>query len=47
VPGRHRRFKAIGEVADGTVLVIAVDRGSEALSIISMRPAGTNERSLI
>lgn len=47
VPARNGRSKAIGRLADGTVVVIFVNLGSEALSVISMRPAREDERSLI
>lgn len=48
VPARDGRFKAIGWL--GTVLVVVVvfkPLGTEALSIISMRPASLKERSLL
>ncbi|QIO49982.1 hypothetical protein HA461_01830 [Rhizobium leguminosarum bv. trifolii] len=47
VPAKDGRFKAIGRLADGTMVVIFVNLGSEALSIISMRPARKDERSMI
>ena len=37
------RLKAIGEI-DGIITVIFVQLGSEALSVISMRPASEKER---
>jgi uncharacterized DUF497 family protein len=45
---RQNRFLAIGEI-EGTAVVAAVFRplGSEALSVISMRRANKNERSLL
>lgn len=46
-PVRLRRYKAIGRLADGTVVVIFATLGSEAISVISMRPAGPKERSLL
>ncbi|WP_411034552.1 BrnT family toxin [Shinella sp. BYT-45] len=47
VPAKAGRSKAIGRLADGTVVVIFVTLGTEALSVISMRPARKDERSLI
>lgn len=38
---------AIGRLEDGTVVVIYVALGTEALSVISMRAARKNERSLL
>ncbi|TPW26019.1 BrnT family toxin [Pararhizobium mangrovi] len=47
LPAKRGRLQAIGHLADGTVVVIFVTLGSEALSVISMRPASKDERSLI
>lgn len=47
VPAKNGRSKAIGRLQDGTVVVIFVTLGSEALSVISMRPARKDERSLL
>jgi len=47
VPAKDGRSKAIGRLADGTVVVIFLNLGSEALSVISMRRARKDERSLI
>jgi len=47
VPARHGRMKAIGRMKDGVVAAIFVRLGSEALSVISMRPARKDERSLV
>jgi uncharacterized DUF497 family protein len=47
VPARNGRMKAIGRLSDGTVAVIFVTFGSEALSVISTRPARKDERALI
>lgn len=47
VPAKEGRSKAIGRLADGTVVVIFVTLGTEALSVISMRPARKDERNLI
>jgi uncharacterized DUF497 family protein len=43
---RNGRYKAIGRLDDGTAVVIYALLGSEALSIISFRPAGVLERRL-
>lgn len=47
LPAKNGRFQAIGRLLDGAVVVIFANLGSEALSIISMRPARRNERSRI
>lgn len=47
VPAKNGRSKAIGRLEDGTIVVIFVTLGSEALSVISMRPARKDERSLL
>jgi uncharacterized DUF497 family protein len=47
VPAKNGRSKAVGRLQDGTVVVIFVTLGSEALSVISMRPARKDERSLL
>ena len=45
-PAREERFLAIGEIQGQTVIAVVFrPLGSEALSIISMRPANHNERS--
>jgi uncharacterized DUF497 family protein len=41
-----RRLKAVGLHRDGTIAVIFVHLGTEALSLISMRPASRKERRL-
>ena len=41
---RHDRSIAIGKLSDGTIAVIFTELGSEALSVISMRPASKKER---
>ncbi len=41
---RHGRFKAIGVHHESVVAVIATLLGSEAISVISMRPASRWER---
>ena len=40
-----RRLKAIGYFEDDVAVVIYAELGSEAISIISFRPAGKKERS--
>lgn len=40
----RRRLKAIGYFRDGTVAVVFALLGSEAISIISFRPASDKER---
>lgn len=47
LPAKNNRLQAIGRLADGTIVVIFVTLGTEALSVISMRPARKDERSLI
>ena len=44
---KQGRLKAIGRLADGTIVVIFITLGTEALSIISMRTANKVERSKI
>ena len=46
-PARDGRSKAVGRLKDGTIVVIYLTLGSEALSIISMRPARKDERGSI
>jgi uncharacterized protein len=45
-PSKSGRFKAVGTLADGTVVVIFAALGTEAISIISLRAASRKERSL-
>ncbi len=47
VPAKDMRLKAIGRLADGTLAVIFVTLGTEAVSVISMRRASRAERRLI
>jgi len=47
VPAKQGRMTAIGRLQDGTVAAIFVVLGSEALSVISARPARKDESSLI
>ncbi len=48
VPAKEGRFQAVGEL-NGEIVIAVVFRplGSEALSVISMRPASRKERSLL
>ncbi|WP_414815931.1 BrnT family toxin [Rhizobium sp. IY2] len=41
------RFKAIGYYEDGTAVVVYALLGSEAVSIISFRPASNTERKVL
>lgn len=41
------RMKAIGYYADGTAVVIFATLGTEAISIISFRPASVKERKVL
>jgi uncharacterized protein len=43
-PAKSNRLKAINVISDGTVAVIFVTLGSEAISVISMRLASRYER---
>lgn len=45
-PAKLRRFKAIGEL-NGVITVIFATRGSQGVSVISMRPAAKSEREAI
>jgi hypothetical protein len=47
LPASERRFRAVGKLEGGNVVVIFAALGTEAVSIISMRPANRNERRLI
>lgn len=47
VPARDGRLAAIGRLGNGTLTVIFFQLGSEAISIISMRPASVKERSVL
>lgn len=46
VPATGRRFKAMGQFKDGTIAVVFATLGSEAISVISRRPASRHERAL-
>jgi uncharacterized DUF497 family protein len=43
-PAKLGRFRAVGVLADGTVAAIFARLGTEAISVISLRPASKNER---
>lgn len=45
-PGKHGRLIAIGRL-NGVLTVIFICLGSEALSVISMRPASARERRVL
>lgn len=47
VPVKNQRHMAIGRMNDGTIAVVFSHLGSEGLSVISMRRADHNERSLL
>lgn len=44
---RPGRYKALGIVSGRAVAVVFAPLGSEAVSVISMRPASANERKLL
>lgn len=46
-PAKEGRSKAVGRLDDGTIVVIYLALGSEAISVISMRPARRDERDVI
>jgi uncharacterized DUF497 family protein len=45
-PARRGRYRAIGKLGEVHVSVIFVRLGSEALSVVSIRPASRAERRL-
>jgi uncharacterized protein len=47
VPVKFNRLAAVGRHANGIILVVFVRLGTEAFSVISMRPASRKERRLI
>lgn len=47
VPAKLERRMAIGRLKDGTLAVVFVTLRTEALSVISMRPAKKKERRLL
>jgi uncharacterized protein len=46
-PAKEGRMKAVGEFRGETIAVVFRLLGSEALSVISMRPASRKERKLL
>lgn len=44
VPAKRDRLMALGQFLDGTIAVVFVELGIEAISVISMRPASRKER---
>ncbi len=46
-PAKRGRFKAIGMLEQNIIVVIFASLGAEAISVISMRPARKDERSMI
>jgi uncharacterized DUF497 family protein len=46
LPSYGGRWRAIGETIQGVVSVVFVTLGTEAVSVISMRPASRHERKL-
>ena len=46
IEAKNGRFAAIGTLHDGTVTTIFLTLGTEALSVISLRPASHKERAL-
>jgi uncharacterized DUF497 family protein len=47
VPAKNDRLMAIGTLRDGTIAVVFVTLGLEAVSVISMRSASRKERSIL
>jgi uncharacterized DUF497 family protein len=47
LPARGRRFRAVGRLHGRTVTVLFERLGSEALSLVTVRPANRKERSLL
>jgi uncharacterized protein len=45
-PAKSNRLKAINVFSDGTIAAIFATLGSEAISVVSMRPASKHERKL-
>jgi len=46
-PAKKGRLRAVGRWADGTIVVIFATLGTDAISVISMRPANRKERRLV
>ena len=47
ITGHSGRFRALGLLGDKAISVVFKPLGSEALSVISMRILGTNERKIL
>lgn len=47
VPAKRGRWMAVGYLEGRAISVVFLPLGREALSVISMRPAGAKERNLI
>ena len=47
VPAKQRRWLAIGQLADGSIAVVFATLGTEAISVVSMRPANRAERRMV
>ena len=47
LPAKAARWMAVGQLEDGSIVVIFATLGSEAISLISMRPANKTERRLL
>jgi uncharacterized DUF497 family protein len=45
-PAKSSRLKAINVFSDGTIAAVFATLGSEAISVVSMRPASKQERKL-
>jgi uncharacterized DUF497 family protein len=46
LPSYHKRWRGIGKDTRGVITVVFVTLGTEAVSVISMRPADRYEREL-
>jgi uncharacterized protein len=47
VSAKKGRFAVVGRLGPATIAVIAAHLGTEAIAIISMRPASAKERNLL
>jgi len=47
VPAKLGRLIAVGRLRNGVIVVVFVELGTEAVSVISMRPASRRERRRI
>ncbi|SMH34226.1 BrnT family toxin [Mesorhizobium australicum] len=47
IPAKHERWMAVGYLEGRKISVVFRPLGREALSVMSMRPAGAKERNLI